>query len=66
MVDIEKRSLRAFEKDVSIFEGALRLLSPFMPFITEEIWHAIYDGKPPLESIVFSASGPPSGLEAIT
>jgi valyl-tRNA synthetase len=22
-----------------------------MPFITEEIWHAIYDGKPPLKSI---------------
>lgn len=34
-----------------IFEGALRLLSPFMPFITEEIWHAVYDGKPPAKSI---------------
>jgi valyl-tRNA synthetase len=34
-----------------IFEGALRLLSPFMPFITEEIWHSVYDGKPPAKSI---------------
>lgn len=34
-----------------IFEGALRLLSPFMPFITEEIWHAVHDGKPPAKSI---------------
>src|ERR1017187_4871962 len=25
---------------VSVFEAALRLLSPFMPFLTEEIWHA--------------------------
>jgi len=34
-----------------IFESALRLLSPFMPFITEEIWHAVYAGKPPAKSI---------------
>ena len=36
---------------VGVFEAALRMLSPFMPFITEEIWHAIYDGKPPAKSI---------------
>jgi valyl-tRNA synthetase len=38
-----------------LFEGALRLLSPFMPFITEEIWHAIYEGKPPAKSIALLA-----------
>jgi valyl-tRNA synthetase len=27
---------------VSAFEAALRLLSPFMPFLTEELWHALY------------------------
>jgi valyl-tRNA synthetase len=42
---------RTFSNLLSVFEGALRLLSPFMPFITEEIWHAIYDGNPPLKSI---------------
>jgi len=30
------------------------LLSPFMPFITEEIWHALYDGNPPAKSIALT------------
>ncbi|MGZ4877683.1 MAG: class I tRNA ligase family protein, partial [Candidatus Angelobacter sp.] len=37
-----------------LFEGSLRLLSPFMPFITEEVWHAMYDGKPPAKSIALA------------
>jgi valyl-tRNA synthetase len=41
----------AYGNLISIFEGALRMLSPFMPFITEELWHAVYDGKPPAKSI---------------
>ena len=36
---------------ISVFEAALRLLSPFMPFLTEEIWHAMYDNEAPLKSI---------------
>jgi valyl-tRNA synthetase len=39
---------------VSVFEAALRLLSPFMPFITEDIWHALYNGNPPAKSIALS------------
>jgi len=39
---------------VSVFEAALRLLSPFMPFITEEIWHAVYDGNPPAKSVALT------------
>ncbi len=40
---------------VQVFEAQLRLLSPFMPFLTEEIWHAIYDGNPPAKSIALTA-----------
>jgi valyl-tRNA synthetase len=36
---------------VHLFEAALRLLHPFMPFVTEEIWQALYDGNPPTKSI---------------
>jgi len=45
----------AYENLISIFEGALRLLSPFMPFITEELWHAVYDGQPAAKSIALAA-----------
>jgi valyl-tRNA synthetase len=38
----------------STFEAALRLLSPFMPFLTEEIWHALYAGAPPAKSIALT------------
>jgi valyl-tRNA synthetase len=40
---------------VALFEGSLRLLHPVMPFITDEIWHAIYDGKPPQKSLALAA-----------
>ena len=39
---------------VQVFECALRLLSPFMPFITEELWHAVYGGNPPAQSIALT------------
>jgi len=39
---------------LGVFEASLRLLSPFMPFITEEIWHAVYDGKAPAKSIALT------------
>ncbi len=37
-----------------VFETSLRLLSPFMPFLTEEIWHALYNGQPPAKSIALT------------
>ncbi len=46
---------------IKVFEGSLRLLSPFMPFITEEIWHALYDQKAPEASIALTRF--PTGRE---
>ncbi len=46
---------------MALFEGSLRLLHPVMPFITDEIWHAIYDGKPPQQ--VAGAGGVSAGAE---
>ena len=40
---------------VALFEASLRLLHPVMPFITDEIWHAIYDGKPPSKSLALAS-----------
>src|SRR6266568_1797531 len=45
----------ACENLVALFEASLRLLHPVMPFITDEIWHSIYDGKPPQKSLALAA-----------
>ncbi len=39
---------------VNVFESSLRLLSPFMPFLTEEIWHALYGDAAPAKSIALT------------
>jgi len=40
---------------VSLFEAALRLLHPIMPFITEEIWQILYAHQAPVKSIALAA-----------
>ena len=47
---------------LAVFEAALRLLSPFMPFITEEIWHAFYDDATPAKSIALTHFPRPSDV----
>ncbi len=39
---------------VSLFDASLRLLHPVMPFISEEIWQAIYEGAPPHKSVALA------------
>ena len=47
-----------------VFESALRLLSPFMPFLTEEIWHALYNDAPPAKSIALTRYPQPADFPA--
>jgi valyl-tRNA synthetase len=42
---------------ITIFEQTLRMLSPIMPFLTEEIWHAVNEVKATADSGVASEIG---------
>ena len=53
--DKDKTAGAACANLVSLFEASLRMLHPVMPFITEEIWHAIYEGKAPQKSIALAS-----------
>ena len=52
--DVPSRT-EALRKFLAVFEASLRMLSPFMPFITEELWYAFYNGQPPAKSIALTA-----------
>jgi len=39
---------------VNLFDASLRLLHPVMPFITEEVWQALFEGKAPFKSIALA------------
>ena len=47
---------QTYEATLAFFERLLKLLHPFMPFITEELWHELYTRKEG-ESIMTSALG---------
>jgi len=58
------RAAAALNTLVSVFEVSLRLLSPFMPFLTEELWHAVYDGNPPAKSIALASFPGPGEISS--
>ena len=49
---------------VTIFEDLLKLLHPFMPFLTEEIWHWIRERSNPNEAICIASWPEPKAKNA--
>lgn len=47
-----------YEDTISFFENLMKLLHPFMPFITEEIWHLLADRKDGDDLIITSMPKP--------
>ncbi len=43
--DDEALQRATLERALNVFDAMLRLLHPFMPFITEEIWHKLQSGR---------------------
>ena len=39
------RSQKSYDATLRFFDALLKMLHPFMPFITEELWQHIYDRK---------------------
>jgi valyl-tRNA synthetase len=50
-----------YEKTISIFEELMQILHPYMPFITEEIYHLLRDQK---SDVTIKLLGSPTALEA--
>jgi valyl-tRNA synthetase len=48
--DDKERAIVAWRNLFAVFEAALRLLHPFMPFLTEELWHQ-FPQRPGMKSI---------------
>jgi valyl-tRNA synthetase len=55
MADADRNSaVAAWRNLFAIFEAALRLLHPFMPFLTEELWHRLPQHAPEEDTIARS------------
>jgi valyl-tRNA synthetase len=60
--DVQTQKLALFTA-LGVLEGSLRLLAPIMPFISEELFYAIYEGKPPKKSIALVSFPKPDPRE---
>jgi valyl-tRNA synthetase len=46
---------QTLEATVQFFERMLKVLHPFMPFITEEIWHYLRENKDPKDALIVAS-----------
>lgn len=53
----------SYDQTVRFFESILKLLHPFMPFITEELWHEL-DGKNEKDCILVAPYPAPAAFDA--
>jgi valyl-tRNA synthetase len=60
---IAEEAILACKNLVILFEASLRLLHPIMPFITEELWHAMFVGSLST-SIAFASYPEPDGTQS--
>lgn len=58
----EKISARAYHDTLTLFEDLLKLLHPFMPFLTEELWHAIRE-RGPKDCLIVAQLRTPDALD---
>ena len=54
MLENRGRAIGSLGTLLLVFETSLRMLSPFMPFISEDLWHAVWEGDPPAKSIALA------------
>lgn len=52
----------SYDQTVRFFESILKLLHPFMPFITEELWHEL-DGKNEKDCIIVASYPTPAAFD---
>ncbi|MCH6199269.1 valine--tRNA ligase [Aquiflexum sp. LQ15W] len=54
---------KTFDKTIAFFEDILKILHPFMPFLTEELWHQIKDRKKE-EALIITAWPKPKDFDS--
>jgi valyl-tRNA synthetase len=54
---------KTFDKTVEIFETLLKVLHPFMPFISEELWHELKERKE-MDCIIVASSPRPTTFDS--